>query len=81
MGVRYDKSAAEKLVGDMQRYVEEIMSATRNLCNDSMSSDWKDTKYKEYLNVLSSLMGDIKSGACTVRDYKDHLSQKIKELE
>lgn len=81
MGVRYDKSAAEKLVGDMQRYVEEIMSATRNLYNDSMSSDWKDTKYKEYLNTMASLMGDIKSGVCTVRDYKDHLSQKIKELE
>ena len=45
------------------------------------SSGWKDKKHADFCKELSSVIQDIKNGVYTIREYKNHLNQKIQELE
>lgn len=80
--MKYEKNAALQVVQSMKTYEDDIMSSTRNVYSASKdSSGWKDKKHADFCRELSSVIQDIKNGAYTIRDYKDHLEQKIKELE
>lgn len=79
--MKYDKAAAQQLVSNMKSYEDEIMSTTRDLYGATKDSGWKDAKHTDFCRVLSSVVQDIKNGAYTIRDYKEHLDQRIRELE
>ena len=80
--MKYDKAAALQVVRSMETYEDDIMSSTRDIYSASKdSSGWKDKKHADFCRELSSVIQDIKNGAYTIRDYKNHLNQKIQGLE
>ena len=80
--MKYEKQAALRLVQSMKTFEDDIRFATRDIYSASKdSSGWKDKKHNDFCRELSSVIQDIKNGAYTIRDYKNHLSQKIQELE
>lgn len=82
MTMKYNKEAALRVVQSMETYEDDIMTSTRDIYSASKdSSGWKDKKHADFCRELSSVIQDIKNGAYTIRDYKNHLNQKIQELE
>lgn len=79
--LKYDKQAALRVVKGMDDYEQDIVNATRSLGNDLKSSGWKDEKCSEFCEQLSVVIQDIKNSKMTINAYKNHLSQKIRELE
>ena len=80
--MKYNKESALRVVQSMEIYENKIISSTRDIFNTSKdSSGWKDKKHGDFCRELSSVIQDIKNGAYTIRDYKNHLNQKIQELE
>ena len=78
--MKYDKTVARQLVQSMDVYENNILKCTRNLHGDAKSPYWKDKKHNDFCRELSSVVQDIKNGSYTIRDYKNHLDQKIREL-
>lgn len=79
-GIKYDKQTALGVVRSMDTYEKEVLNATRHLNHDLNSSGWKDEKCREFCIQLSTVIQDIKSSKMTINAYKNHLSQKIREL-
>lgn len=79
--MRYEKEAALKVVDDMKSYEEKILRTTQILFDSARSLGWKDSKHLDFCKTLSSVIQDIKNGTYCIRDYGEHLSQKIQELE
>ena len=81
-GVKYNERDARDLAQRMQYYEEQIMQLANECCNLSINagSQWHDAKYNDFYNLLYTVIGDIETGYNVMRDYREHLEEKIKEL-
>lgn len=83
MSTRYDRESAHKLITDINNFNTDVLASSYRVMSyvDNDSDGWQDQQYDTFHENLSSVTDDIINSLFVLRDYRDHLSQKIKELD
>ncbi len=82
MTLRYDKDSALRLTRDIDGYTDDVTKTINHLHRaTSNTPDWRDKKYHEFNRMILSVFKDVSSSVHTLTAYKEHLEQKIRELE
>lgn len=81
MDVKFDASATEELINQMNNYCAGIMQETRGLMEImNTSPDWNDNQTKAFKNNIVEISKDLKSALSLESEYMRTYHQRITEL-
>lgn len=78
---RYRKNAALQLVDDLKTFEDNIdFIADRSLADVQNESRWMDRKYNVFLEDTHSVMEGVVDSIFVIRNYREQLQDKIRQL-
>lgn len=81
MDIKFDVTAAEQLIKQMDKYCRGVQKETRDLLDImNTSGGWDDNQKKAFESNINELAGDLNQALRMEADYMKTYDQRVREL-
>ena len=81
MDIKFDATAAEQLIKQMDKYCRGVQKETRDLLDIMKTSGgWSDNQKKAFESNINELAGDLNQALRMEADYMKTYDQRVREL-
>ncbi len=81
MDIKFDATAAEQLIKQMDKYCRGVQKETRDLLDIMKTSGgWNDNQKKAFESNINELAGDLNQALRMEADYMKTYDQRVREL-
>lgn len=81
MDIKFDATAAEQLIKQMDKYCRGVQKETRDLLDIMKTSGgWNDNQKKAFESNINELAGDLNRALKLEADYMRTFDQRVREL-